>query len=240
MAEEEEGETKSSLEKGKGDGSRQVKSLPHEEGTAKLGPPGDTSGQLTITKGADKKVSDIRGEEVERTREFVGRENSPESQARTAEVSISPDLPNNSALDTETSQREEDKTRSKWNLDLQDNGTQPEKAPDSTQDVEHSDAAEVHPETKTKPTVGFTEPPQLPSRPVSESITPAVSPDDSPLPSRRPRTLSFISERYSGLLGHGLRPDSTSSSSDLLESPLFAARRRLLNQSKSFTESFTL
>ena len=93
-------------------------------------------------------------------------------------------------------------------------------------------AVEVYPEDKAKPSVEFAEPAAT-SRPVSETITPAVSPDEeeeSPAQSGRPRTLSFISERYSGLLSHSYRPGSTSSSSDI-ESPLYAARK-LLNQSE--------
>ena len=95
---------------------------------------------------------------------------------------------------------------------------------------EPSSAVEVHPEEKAKPSVGFAEPAVI-SRPVSESITPAVSPDEeeeSPAQSGRPRTLSFISEKYAGL---SYRPGSTSSSSDI-ESPLYAARKKLLNQSE--------
>lgn len=98
---------------------------------------------------------------------------------------------------------------------------------------EPSSAVEVHPEDRAKPSVGFAEPAAT-SRPVSETITPAVSPDEeeeSPAQSGRPRTLSFISEKYSGLLGHSYRPGSTSSSSDV-ESPLYVARKKLLNQSE--------
>ena len=94
-------------------------------------------------------------------------------------------------------------------------------------------AVEVHPESRAKPSVGFAEPAAT-SRPASESITPAVSPDEeeeSPAQSVRPRTLNFISEKYSGLLNHSYRPGSTSSSSDI-ESPLYAARKKLLNQSE--------
>ena len=106
------------------------------------------------------------------------------------------------------------------------------KSPDPTDDAERSDVAEVHPEPKTRPTVGFVDA-LPPSRRVSESITPAVSPVESPAAAAtRPRSLSFIGEKYAGLFSHSNRPGSTSSSSDLLESPLFAARRRLLNQSK--------
>ena len=98
---------------------------------------------------------------------------------------------------------------------------------------EPSSAVEVHPEDKAKPSVGFAEPAAT-SRPASETITPAVSPDEeeeSPAQSGRPRTLSFISEKYSGLLSHSYRPGSTSSSSDI-ESPLYAARKKFLNQSE--------
>ena len=98
---------------------------------------------------------------------------------------------------------------------------------------EPSSAVEVHPEDKAKPSVGFAEPAAT-SRPASETITPAVSPDEeeeSPAQSGRPRTLSFISEKYSGLLSHSYRPGSTSSSSDI-ESPLYAARKNFLNQSE--------
>ena len=115
----------------------------------------------------------------------------------------------------------------------------PSKGEDSDQERrrgarEFSSAVEVHPEDKAKPSVGFADPAAT-SRPVSESITPAVSPDEeeeSPAQSGRPRTLSFISEKYSGLLSHSYRPGSTSSSSDI-ESPLYAARKKLLNQSES-------
>lgn len=114
----------------------------------------------------------------------------------------------------------------------------PSKGEDSDQERrrgarEFSSAVEIHPEDKAKPSVGFADPAAT-SRPASESITPAVSPDEeeeSPAQSGRPRTLSFISEKYSGLLSHSYRPGSTSSSSDI-ESPLYAARKKLLNQSE--------
>ena len=106
---------------------------------------------------------------------------------------------------------------------------------------EPSSAIEVHPEEKAKPSIGFANPAAI-SRPVSESITPAVSPDEEeelPARSGRPRTLSFISEKYAGLLSQSYRPGSTSSSSDI-ESPLYAARKKLLNQSECKTIATSL
>ena len=222
----------------KSDRKERTQSMSYEyDENAKIEPSGDTCSKVHTTKGTKRKVSGEGEREVQRIRESAKRENSPESEAQTAELSTNPDLPDNNEYDKDTSQHEKWQSQSKEKLDPEGKGSDQKQLVNissSKQDVEDREAAEVHPEAKTKPTVGFTELPQLPSRPVSESITPAVSPDDSPLPSRRPKTLSFIiGDKYTGQLGQGNRPGSTSSSSDVLESPLFAARRRLLNQSKS-------
>ena len=219
--------TNSNVEGGKKEGATErMQSMPDRGDEAKMEPSKDDRLPQLATKDADKE-SEEAAKEVHRTATSLKREKSPEEKASTTEESEASSSPSTAVNDqsySETVKQVEIQTRLN------------ERHPSEIDDLDEkkpSAADEVHPEERAKPSVGFAEP-QASSRPASETITPAVSPDEeeSPALSGRPRTLSFISEKYAGLLGHSYRPGSTSSSSDLLESPLYVARKRLLNQSE--------
>ena len=216
----------SCLAKGKDHAKQLVQSVPHQEDEAKMGPSEDGRLPRLTKEGFDDGLST----QVQRTAVSLDSEGLSQGIAF-------PPVRFEVSSNSETSNSEEDEIRSRQrhqsegeDNQMQSEGTSP---PGCGTEPPEAIEAEIHPETKMKPTVGFADPP-FTSPPVSESISPAVSPDESPVASTRPRTLSFISEnsKYAGLLGSGYRPGSTSSSSDLLESPLFAAKRRLLNQSR--------
>ena len=205
------------------DKERVLQSLPDRGDEARVEPSKDERLPRLATKNADK-LSEGVDREVHRA---------TKSQERKASITEESDTlaslrtAASDQLDSETAKQEEI-----WTIVNQRHPSEADKERRSLR--EPSLAVEVHPEEKAKPSVGFAEPAAT-SRPASETITPAVSPDEeeegSPAQSGRPRTLSFISEKYAGLLSHSYRPGSTSSSSDI-ESPLYVARKILLNQSE--------
>lgn len=235
-------ETNTQLRVGKGGRKRRDQCVPRQEDEAKVVTASrDDRVNETVEAAKKEHIDDSANlKERDSSGETVKREESLERQTQTADQShvpsLDPAIPRESGVNSDTSEHKDISARLDQRNDSESESI--EKDPKTTSSngaAETSEtAAEVHPESeaRTKPTVGFSEP-QTVSRPVSESITPAISPDEeSQGQSTRPKTLSFISEKYAGLLGQGYRPGSTSSSSDLLESPLYAARRRLLNQSK--------
>ena len=219
--------------KGHGEIKQDLQAVPGQEGEAKMEP--KENGRVAeVAKEIKKRLITDDSANLEIKSDDSPPERQEQASDPTKDNTERSTFPAESRKDDETTKHKQAKTKSQLRRHSEGQDEQQKKTVTSSSDAEDSvEVAQVHPEpeAKTKPTVGFTEP-QIISRPVSESITPAVSPDESQDQSLRPRTLSFISEKYGGLLGQGYRPGSTSSSSDLLESPLFAARRRLLNQSK--------
>jgi hypothetical protein len=212
-------------------GRENVQSLPERGGDARM-EPAHTNDRLPTTLDTDE--SNNQGDRL------VHRTTCTEKKSSIAEegdASSSLRATTSDQSDSETTKQEEiQRALSRRHLSDGEDSEQERRSP-----REPSSAVEVHPEERAKPSVGFAEPAAT-SRPASESITPAVSPDEeeeSPAQSGRPRTLSFISEKYTGLLSQSYRPGSTSSSSDI-ESPLYAARKKLLNQSECTTIAASL
>ena len=219
----------SNMERGKkedhGKEERVLQSQPERGDEARMEPLKDDRLPQLPTKNSDKLGEDV-DREIHRTTKPQERKalTSDKPDALAGQVAAIRDEP-----DSERAKQEE--------IQATVNQRHPSEADKERRSArEPLSAVEVHPEEKAKPSVGFAEPAAT-SRPVSETITPAVSPDEeeeekgSPAQSGRPRTLSFISEKYAGLLGHSYRPGSTSSSSDI-ESPLCVAKKKLLNQSE--------